>query len=76
MVNQKIRPASRIGWMPVEIEKFGWTVVVFDSTEPDLAIALEPKGTNPRAYATAEDARVAAVLALRDLAKRIARGEE
>lgn len=70
------RPAIMLGWNVVGVQKWGFDVVLFDPVEPDEdQLMLVPQSPASIGWSSPEEARIAAVASLRDLADRIERGE-
>lgn len=74
-MSQKLKPL-RIGWAVSGNEKWGWDVVIFDPhAHENTRLTIVPEEWVPYSWDNTDDAREAAVAALRDLADRIERGE-
>lgn len=70
------RPAIRLGWSVVGVQKWGFDVVLLDPLDPEQdQLMLVPESPKAIGWASPEEARLSAAAALRELADRIEKGE-
>lgn len=71
------RPAFKIEWRVSGNQKWGNEIAIYDPKDPYTAcIMIQPADGVTFSYNNENEARDAAIFALRDLADRIERGEQ